>query len=124
MDDYRLVLDERPTYLHATVTGARTPGNALRYFREVYEACLRTGLRDVLLEMAFTGPSLGAPGVFNVISQASPDGAKLGRIAYVEASPDGPGKAQFAETVARNRAVNVRLFPDVAAAARWLEEAP
>jgi hypothetical protein len=32
-------------------------------------------------------------------------------------------KARFAETVAINRAVNVRLFRDVAEAARWLESA-
>lgn len=121
---YQSTLEERPGYLHARVVGPRTPENAQRFLAEVYAACVRTGLKNVLLEMSFTGPSLGAPGVFSVISQASADGAKLGRIAYVEASADGPGKAQFAETVARNRAVNVRLFPDVAQAARWLEETP
>jgi hypothetical protein len=31
-----------------------------------------------------------------------------------------PVRAKFAETVAVNRAVNVRLFREVAAAAQWL----
>jgi hypothetical protein len=31
-----------------------------------------------------------------------------------------PIRAKFAETVAVNRAVNVRLFQEVAAAAQWL----
>lgn len=117
---YELTLEERPAYLHAKVVGPRTPENALRYLDEVYAACQRTGLASVLLEMCFSGPSLGAPGVFHVISQTSVNGAKLARIAYVEASTDGPLKAQFAETVARNRAVNLRLFSDVEAAQRWL----
>lgn len=124
MIDYRLTLEERPGYLHAKVAGERTPGNAMRCLDEVYAACVRTGLANVLLEMAFTGPSLGAPGIIKVIEHASANGARLGRIAYVEASLDGLQRAKFAETVAVNRAVNVRLFEDAAQAAAWLAPAP
>ena len=70
--------------------------------------------------MCLTGPSLPAAEIFRVISARSPEGAKLSRIAYVEANMDDPMRAKFAETVAVNRAVNVRLFQEVAAAARWL----
>ena len=120
MIPYQLTLDERPGYLHAKVVGERTPENAMRCLDEVYAACVRTGYANVLLEMAFTGPSLGAPGIFRVIEHASANGARLGRIAYVEASLDGQQRAKFAETVAVNRAVNVRLFEDAAQAAAWL----
>ena len=96
----------------------------MRCLDEVYAACVRTGYANVLLEMAFTGPSLGAPGIFRVIEHASANGARLGRIAYVEASLDGQQRAKFAETVAVNRAVNVRLFEDAAQAAAWLAPAP
>lgn len=122
MVPYQVTIEERPDYLHARVVGPRTPENAIRYLEEVYAACVRTGLAKVLLEMAFSGPSLGVSGVLRVVSERSADGAKLRKIAYVEASPDGLGKAQFAETAAVNRAVNVRLFDSVAQAARWLEE--
>lgn len=118
---YELTLEEKPAYLHARVVGPRTPENALRYLDEVYAACQRTGIVNVLLEMAFSGPSLGPSGIFKVIENASAHGATLGRIAYVEASADGRQRARFAETVAINRAVNIRLFDDVAQAARWLE---
>lgn len=121
MVPYQLTVDELPTYLHARVVGERTPENALRYLEEVYAACVRAGRSNVLLEMKFSGPSLGAPAIFHVISQASADGARLRKVAYVETSMDGPLKARFAETVALNRAVNVRLFLGVAEAARWLE---
>jgi hypothetical protein len=90
----------------------------------VYAACLRTGKSQVLLEMAFSGPSLGPSAIMHVISERSADGARLRKIAYVEASMAGQQKAKFAETVAINRAVNVRLFEDVGQAARWLEEVP
>lgn len=122
MDTYQVTIEERPHYLHTRVVGPRSVENAIRYLEEVYAACVRTGIANVLLEMAFTGPSLGASGVIKVVSERCGDGAKLHKIAYVEASPDGPGKAQFAETAAINRAVNVRLFATVAEAVRWLED--
>ena len=122
MDDYQATFEERPSHLHAKVVGPRTPENAIRFLEEVYAACLRTGLSKVLLEMAFTGPSLGVSGVLKVVEARSGDGSKLRKIAYVEASPDGLGKAQFAETAAINRAINVRLFDSVDKAARWLAE--
>jgi hypothetical protein len=124
MVPFQIALEERPTYLHAKVVGPRTPENAQRYLEEVYAACVRTGLPDVLLEMCFSGPSLGAPGIFQVISRCAEDGAKLRRVAYVEASMDDALKPQFAETVARNRAVNIRLFFDIAEARRWLLDEP
>lgn len=123
MVDYQFTIDEHPGYLHAKVVGPRTPENALRYLSEVYSACVRTGILNVLLEMNLSGPTLGAPGVFNVILQRAADGSKLGRVAYVEAA-DEAVMARFAETVALNRAVNIRLFPDVAQAARWLRGVP
>ncbi len=124
MVPYQVTIEQCPTYLHAKVVGPRTPENAIRYLEEVYAACLRTGLTQVLLEMAFSGPSLGASGILKVISEKSADGSKLRKVAYVEASPDGPGRARFAETAAINRAVNVRLFGSVDEAARWLADGP
>ena len=121
---YQVTIEEKPAYLHAKVVGPRTPENAIRYLEEVYAACLRTGLSQVLLEMALSGPSLGPSGILRVVSERSGDGSKLRKIAYVEASPDGPGKAKFAETAAINRAVNVRLFENVDEAVRWLEDGP
>ena len=119
---YQVTIEEKPAYLHAKVVGPRTPENAIRYLEEVYAACLRTGLSQVLLEMALSGPSLGPSGILRVVSERSADGSKLRKIAYVEASMDGQQRARFAETVAINRAVNVRLFEDVGQAVRWLED--
>ena len=89
-----------------------------RFFGEVREAASKGGHRAVLLEMSLTGPSLDIASIFALISQESPDARRL-KIAYVEASGNRIS-AEFAETVALNRGVNVRLFRDVGAAAAWL----
>ena len=117
---FNLTIDVQPTYLRARVVGDRTPQNAMRFLKEVYEACAEQGIWSLLIEMNFTGPSLDIGNIFEVISKGSRDGMKLERIAYVEASLGDIEKARFAETVAVNRGVNVRLFRDVEAAQAWL----
>jgi hypothetical protein len=73
--------------------------------------------------MGFTGESLPAGTIFSIVSERSGDGTKLERIAYVDRFvARDPEKTRFAETVAVNRMVNVRLFADVADAERWLGE--
>jgi len=119
---YELTIEERPHYLHAKVEGPRTPENAMRFLRESAEACRRLGRDSVLLEMNLAGPSLDTSSVFGVISKATPSGLMLRRIAYVEPAPREPARAEFAETIAKNRGVNVRLFRDVASAQAWLSE--
>ena len=92
----------------------------LRFLEEAHTACVKSGRSCLLLEMCLSGPSLAALSIYQVISQRVAEGAQLRRIAYVEPVTTDPGKARFAETIAVNRGVNVRLFPDSAAAARWL----
>ena len=117
---YRFELVVHPAYLHATVYGAHTPENALRFLREVYEACLANRKDSVLLDMRLEGPTMGTSSIFSVVQERSGEGRELRRIAYVDSDRE-PEKAKFAETVARNRGVNVRLFPSVEEARKWLE---
>jgi hypothetical protein len=120
--DYELVLVEHPGYLHATGRGRRTPENALRFLRESGQACIASGRGALLLEMAFTGPMLDTSMIFEVVMARSADGSRLRKIAYVDHDQDAPARIRFAETVARNRGVNVRLFDDIVAAREWLAE--
>ena len=119
---YQLTIEERPTYVYARADGDLTPANALRFLEEAYAACVRSGRSDVLLDMQLHGPKLATTSVYEVISQRAADGTKLRRIAYVPSETDDPEMPYFAETVAVNRGVNVRLFESVAAAERWLSE--
>lgn len=120
--EYELVLIEHPGYLHAIGKGPRTPDNAMRFLQESGEACMKSGYGNLLLEMAFTGPQLESSKIFEVVKARSAAGSRLSKIAYVDAARDNPARPQFAETVARNRGVNVRLFDDVASAQAWLAE--
>ncbi|HUI98709.1 MAG TPA: hypothetical protein VLY46_00655 [Usitatibacter sp.] len=121
--EYRIVLVERPAWLHAVATGDNVAENARRFLREAYEACVSRGRDCLLLEMSFSGESLPTATIFEIVTERSADGARLRRIAYVDRRlGHDPAKALFAETVAVNRAVNVRLFHDVADAERWLAQ--
>ena len=119
---YRLTIEERPTYLYAKVVGERTAANALRFLEEAYSACVKGGCSAVLLEMQLSGPSLSTASIYDVVTQRVADGRKLRKIAYVQSVVDDPAMPYFAETVAMNRGVNVRLFPNLAAAEEWLSD--
>jgi len=118
---YQLLVAQRPNYVHAKAMGERTPDNALRFLKDAYFACVSAGQLSLLLEMQLSGPSLSATSIFDVLADRVPDGLKLKKIAYVDGSRE-LGQSYFAETVAMNRGVNVRLFPSVAQAEGWLSE--
>lgn len=120
---YQLTLEERPGYLRAKVVGERTRENALRFLEEAYSACVMSGHSALLLEMRLSGPSLDTASILEVISQRAPDGMRLRKIAYVQPLVADPAMPYFAEQVAINRGVNVRLFQNVDAAAAWLSDA-
>jgi hypothetical protein len=122
MPEYEFIVEERPGYLHVIAHGDRTAEITLRVLKDVGEACRRLNRGEVLLEMALSGPSLDMTSILKVITERSQAGTRLRKIAYYERSPDKPGRAGFAETVAINRGVNVRLFNERDAAIRWLLE--
>jgi hypothetical protein len=119
---YELTLEEHPRYLHATVTGIRSARNAARFLREVHEACKSRGISAVLMEFRFSGPSLDTGSIYSVIAERSEDARDLRKIAYVDETESDPEKPKFAETVAVNRGVNVRLFRSVEEAKRWISK--
>lgn len=40
---YELTIDQKPTYLHAVVTGRNSPENVARYLKEVIRECTDRG---------------------------------------------------------------------------------
>ncbi len=119
---YELTLEEHPGYLHATVTGTRSARNAARFLREVHEACVSRGISAALMEIRFSGPSLDPGSIYKVIADGSADARTLRKIAYLATTPTDPQQPKFAETVAVNRGVNVRLFTEAEEAKRWLSK--
>lgn len=97
----------------------------MRFLTDAFDACTKSGHSALLLEFSLAGPSLDSSTIFDVVAQRTAIAAKLRKIAYVDRANFGrnPEKMKFAETVAMNRGVNVRLFHDLDAAHTWLSAA-
>jgi hypothetical protein len=119
---YTLTITQKPSssYLHAVVSGMNTEENVTRYLDEVRRACTDRGCRRVLIEERLEGPRLDTTGVFYVATHASAraDGF-FEAIAYVDVNAEGH-LMEFAEIVASNRGLPVRVFSSVGAAEKWL----
>ncbi len=119
---HALRIELRGAYLHATVSGDNTPQDVREYLAEVREACRAAECPRVLIEENLAGVGLGFMDVFTIAASA-PQGARgaVRRIAYLDVNPDHAAeRMRFAESVAVNRGVNVRVFTDRGEAERWL----
>jgi hypothetical protein len=117
---YTLTITQRPTYLHAIVTGPNTKESVAGYLEEILRECTARDCPRVLIEERLEGPRLGTLGVFQIASEGS--GRALGcfeAIAYVDVNAKGD-LMKFAETVAVNRGLPVMVFSTVGDAEKWL----
>jgi hypothetical protein len=123
---YALSLESRGGYLHARVTGSGNQQTVLDYTQEIHNACIERDLRAVLIEENLSGPSISLSAVLQIVAERAPQAVKLlKRIALVDLNPEhNPSHLEFAENAAANRGLNLRLFPSVGAAQKWLQETP
>jgi hypothetical protein len=119
---YEFSVARRPGYLHVSVTGENTTDNVRRSLQDVVSACAEHACSRVLIEEHLTGPSLGTVAVFEIASEGSRNAwPTVSQIAYVDTNPEHDAELMgFAETVAVNRGVRMRLFATVAEAEAWL----
>jgi hypothetical protein len=119
---FELRLEPKHDYLHAIVTGDNTREDVFGYLRELLQACQQRQVTRVLIEERLTGPRLGPVDVFDIAAQGSTEAAgSLTTIAYVDVHAIGDAM-KFAENVAVNRGLPVRMFATVAEAEQWLAE--
>ena len=117
---YTLTIERKPTYLHAIVTGLNSRDNVAQYLQEVLRECTNQGCFRVLIEERLAGPRLGVLDVFEIASRGSKNAlGKFRAIAYVDVYAEG-GLMEFAETVAMNRALPIRIFSTVEDAEKWI----
>ncbi len=119
-----LNIAEEEGYLHVTVTGENTPENVFSYLLQIRNACAQRHRPVVLIEENLAGAGLGVREVSDVVSLASENvDAAVERIAYVDVNPEhDPVRMKFAERVAADLGVNVRIFPNLEDARRWLRD--
>lgn len=119
---YKLTIDQKPTYLHAVVTGQNTSETVLRYVEDVIRECMARNCSMVLIEEHLEGARLETMDVFDIASRGSSRfQGMLKKIAYVDGNAEG-NLMQFAETVAVNRAFPLKVFSTVADAENWLRQ--
>ena len=121
---YALSLEDKSGYRHARVTGTNSREAVLGYTQQIYETCLARNRRMVLIEEHLAGPSLPMSSVYQVVdARVAQALTAIKKIAYVDFNPEHDlARIEFAEDVAVNRGVNMRLFATVAEAERWLLE--
>jgi hypothetical protein len=119
---YELSVEPRRSYLHIRVTGNNTTETLRDYLADIRRICEKQKCRDVLIEEHLTGTPLGTFDVFSIVTaEAEHARSVMGRIAFVDCTLGRPTDLQgFAENVAVNRGVNVRIFGDIPSAEQWL----
>ena len=119
---YELTIIQKSAYLHVTVTGLNSIENVKAYLADVLKACKSRKCNQVLIEERLKGPRMDTINVFQIASKGSHQALGFFKaIAYVDVNAEGD-LMKFAETVAVNRSLPVRLFSSVADAERWLVE--
>src|SRR5688572_33419394 len=117
---YQLQITEKPTYLHAVVTGKNTLENVTGYLKDLLRECEARRCYNVLIEERLEGRRLETWDVYQIASDSSTFARGFFKtVAYVDVNAAGE-LMKFAETVANNRGVPMMLFPTVAEAKAWL----
>jgi hypothetical protein len=116
---YELKIEQKPTYLHAVVTGTNSKENVLGYTDEIDRECTAQGTFRVLIEERLEGPRLGTMDVFEVVLRRVQRARRFKAIAYVDTNAVGDSM-RFAENLAVNRFVPVAVFRTLADAERWI----
>ena len=121
---YSLQVLERPGYLHFVVTGVNSRETVERYLADIGRECAARGCKRILIEERLEGPRLDTTDVYMIAAgQAAAAARALAAIAYVDVNAEGR-LMQFAEDVAVNRAVPVKVFASLEEAERWLDALP
>ena len=119
---YEITTILHDNYLHVKVRGQNNNATVSAYLLDVARLCRKNNYSAVLIEENLSGPSLLMADIFNIIRTRSSDAWFLSHIAYVDTNTEHDfGQMKFAEMVALNEGVQVKMFQDLNAAQQWLE---
>ena len=117
---YELKIEQRDGYLAVQVTGENKAENVIDCMREISELCSGADCYNLLVHECLEGPRLDTLAVFNVAAEGSLKAlGQFDAVAYVD---EKMGElADFAETVAVNRGMPLRMFTNLQQATAWIE---
>ncbi|HSP06896.1 MAG TPA: hypothetical protein VLR94_06940 [Acidobacteriota bacterium] len=109
-------------YLHIQVTGENILQTVLDYTAEIYQECHRRNCWKVLIDENLQGDPLSMIDVYHVIAKGSEMAKQPIVVAFVDENPRSARNLEFAENVAFNRGLNLRVFPDHQKAEAWIQQ--
>ncbi len=121
---YHISIEQKEHFLFCRVTGNNTVENVIHYLNDIHDAMERHHSKKVLIEENLTGPSLNLLKMYQIIHAARKTVLALPhKIAYVDINPDhNLASLRFAETVAFNRLIKMKLFTSVEQGEQWLQK--
>lgn len=110
--------------LFCKVTGTNSEAHVIRYLNEIHIAMEKHRCGKVLIIENLSGPGLSLLKMYHIIRAAKKTILSHPHaIAYIDENPAHDHRSlKFAETVALNRFINMRLFTNADHAAAWLRE--
>jgi hypothetical protein len=121
---FTVTFTQKPTYLHAVVSGENSAENVRSYLKQIQRECKTRRCLRVLIEERLEGPRLGIVQVYRIVSEGTVRAlGQIEVIAYVDVNAEGD-LMKFAEDVAINRSLRVAVFASVPDAELWLQYLP
>lgn len=121
---FKVSITQKPTYLHAVITGENNADNVRGYLKQIQRECKAHKCLRVLIEERLEGPRLGIVDVYRIVSEQTVSAlGQIEVIAYVDVNAEGD-LMKFAEDVAVNRFLRAAVFSSVPDAELWLQHLP
>ncbi len=121
---FTVTITQKPTYLHAVITGENSAENVRSYLKEIQRECKTRKCFRVMIEERLEGPRLGIVDVYRIVSEGTVRAlGQIEMIAYVDVNAEGD-LMKFAEDVAVNRFLRAGVFSSVPDAELWLQHVP
>ena len=119
MANYELETQQHAGYLRFRVTGQNSAETVKKYMQDVVAICNERDCFRVLIDEQLEGDRLDVQQIFSLTSEGAMNALGIFQaIAYVDARMGE--MAKFAETVAVNRGMPLKVFTSVVEAERWL----
>jgi hypothetical protein len=112
---YHISIERKKEFFFCRITGENSVDNVINYLRDIHDAMEKQRGKKVLIEENLSEPSLNLINMYQIIHTAKRTVLALPyRIAYVDINHQhNHTSLRFAETVALNRWIKMKLFTNI-----------
>ena len=118
--NYTVKTEVRDDYFYVYVEGNDSFDTSLGYWLEVIELIIQNDYRKVLIEENLIG-KISTVETYRLSTKIAESAGKLKAcIAFVDQNPSHQSNNSFGETVVTTRGLQIKVFPSIAHAEKWL----